>query len=200
VVDGSDLYVAGLVKPGAVTPSSVNVWCIEKRDAATGDLVGSFGSGGVIQVAHTGFSEIYTMVAGSTSFYLGGQVDRQSWRVAKRSKSDGQLVAGFGSGGAISNDPSAGFDRVQSLAIRDDQFFVLRIGGEGGFNRQYQRRSATTGALVASFGVDGTVGIEPPPYPQEGHIIVDDQGLYMAGWLEGNWHMEKRDINTGGVS
>jgi len=192
VLDGTNLYVAGHDDSGGYH------WRIEKRLMSTGALVAGFGTSGVV----TGtLGYVYDMISDGTNLYLTGYDSTWSdTRTEKRLMSTGALVAGFGTGGAATTT-----DGTMGTSITSDgtNLYIGGYGCEGGCTYasfwMLEKRSMSTGALVAAFDSDGI--ILPGSYGEVWGIENDGTYLYAAGCptypCAANWKIEKRLLSDG---
>ena len=147
---------------------------------------------------------VSAVAADATSIYIAGS-DRGTglgdcqWRIEKRSL-EGFLDAAFGMGGAIAENLTTEDEGARAIAIDGSFLFVAGTVGLPGAWR-IEKRLATTGALVGSFGAAGVVTSDPTPGDDVASaLIVIEDFLYVAG-AQGDgsaWRIEKRDT-TGGL-
>jgi hypothetical protein len=202
VQDGTSLYVFGYQWPSNGDP----LWRIEKRDLVTGDLVPGFGSGGVV-VGSVAASPAAAVMDG-TSLFVTGKMDGTSgsyWRIEKRSLDTGALATDFGVSGVVT---SAQVVDSHPCAITTDGTSIYVAGG-GGPGASYdwrwlvERRDASTGALVPTFGVDGLLSMDFGPGADEATVlVVDGNALYVAGMVRTSapeWRIEKRSLDSGAL-
>jgi hypothetical protein len=126
------------------------------------------------------------------------------WRVEKREKATGDLVAGFGASGVIFfNSPSTYPDNLYAIASDADYLYLSGTDGEWGivgYEWRIEKRYKTNGASVTNFGTNGAVrdtiytGTNAP-----NSIIVDSNYIYIAGFNASNsqWRIDKRDKTSG---
>ncbi|TAL60358.1 MAG: T9SS type A sorting domain-containing protein [Bacteroidetes bacterium] len=206
--DASGVYIAGTDRSGGVQ------WRIEKRDKATGAFIAGFGTGGVIQENPSGTDDvIYGAATDASGLFLVGHsynVTSQQWRIEKRDLTTGALIAGFGTGGIITEDVSAIEDNARAITVDGSGIYVVGYDGTpGNFQWRIEKRDLTTGALMAGFGTGGVVTYHPSAYSDKAFAItVDASGIYIAGYTDINtgvtlqdmeWLMEKRDASTGAL-
>ena len=100
--------------------------------------------------------------------------------------------------------------QVHNLTTTVDAIFAANIGSNAlyvcgynqfaAFNNQWviQKRDLTTGAPIAAFGVGGTVTSNPSASDDRALALASNSGgLYIAGVENGQWRLEKRDLNSG---
>ncbi|MDB4278614.1 hypothetical protein N9917_03350 [Deltaproteobacteria bacterium] len=149
----------------------------------------------------------YIYVAGSDSVPGNSQ-----WRIEKRDKSTGALVAAFNSGGVIQSNPGIGEDSALAIALDGPHLYIVGSDTEPGqvqFQWRVEKRNKSDGALVTAFAQDGVVQSDPSEDSDVARaIVVDGDHIYVAGLdgspdlpLPGNnqWRIEKRDKNTGAL-
>ena len=230
--DDSYIYSVG-TKAGECEKSGSDCWRLEKRDITTGALVTAFGDNGVVETDPTaGHDSLTTIAVDSSYIYLAGQqagnfIDgevcfdmSQCWRVEKRNKTTGALVAAFDSDGVIISEFPVGYGAIQSIAIdgsylylAGSQYDVVDGGCSAGrYCWRVEKRDITTGALVTAFDTNGIVHSNPEEY-YDGHlqsIVIDASYIYLGGYQyevkDGGcsaskvcWRVEKRDITTGAL-
>ena len=116
--------------------------------------------------------------------------------------SSGALVAGFGTGGVVTSNPSTDFDAAWSIAIDSTAMYVVGFDFSPG-NGQWriEKRSLTDGSLVPGFGTGGVVTSNPSTGTDGAvGIAIDSTAIYVVGCDEslgpgtGNlqWRIEKR--------
>ncbi len=202
VVASSAVYVVG--SDDSVGPQ----WRIEKRSLLTGALSPSFGAGGVVTSNPSGGYDVaIAAVSDGTSLYVVGYdmvpsfLDYE-WRIEKRLLSTGELVADFGTNGAVMVNPCASTD-IPS-AVVDDGTSLYVVGYDyatGGWRWRIEKRSMTTGALVAGFGTDGVVVTANGGRPTA--AVVQGTSLFVVGLMPAllgdQWRIEKRSLDTGAL-
>jgi predicted RNA-binding protein with PUA domain len=123
-IDSTAMYVVGYDE------SPVNgQWRIEKRSLADGSLVTAFGTGGVVTSdPSTDYDVARSITIDSTAMYVVGHdcsPGNQQWRIEKRSLTDGSLVAGFGTDGAVTSNPSTSNEQASGIAIDSTAMYVV---------------------------------------------------------------------------
>lgn len=199
--DGTSLFVVG------TTYDPVNFvfnWRIEKRSVTDGALVAAFGSNGVLQFAPGSSSgELLDVIMDGTSFYLVGSDEQNpgdpQWRVEKRSKANGSLIAGFGTGGVLQRNPSAGNDTAYAAILDSSGLFVVGGNSAPGFFGQILKCDITTGAPIAGFGTSGVITMATGTDAHS--IALDATGIYVGGndVSAGAPRVEKRDLANGNL-
>ena len=209
IADDNYLYIVG----NDQTPGTADggQWHIEKRDKATGALVAGFGNAGIVSFNISIYLE-NTLVITADANYLyiigydrsPGPIDGQ-WRIEKRDKATGALVAGFGSAGVVNSNPSPVSDGVWGI-IADDNYIYLAGNDQSPGDRQWriQKHDKTTGALDAGFGSAGVITSNPSAFGEHTYSITADANyLYIAGYDQSpgypQWRIEKRDKTTGAL-
>jgi len=173
-------------------------WRIEKRLLTTGDLVPSFGNGGVFlgdaisgSINDIALDNEYIYIAGNNS----GTTNNEMYRIAKISKTNGTFDMSFGINGNISSD---GTKTASSIHAIND---MLYIGGSlWTLSRNpwfIEKRSAKTGLLDTSFGADGTMK-ETRGLSGIKKIISHNNAIYVIGTgSESAGLIQKIFLNTG---
>jgi len=89
-VDGSYLYITGRDESQG---ASDDQWRIEKRDKTSGNLVGGFGTGGVVTINPSSSADTArSIIADDTYLYIAGYdkcLSNARWRIEKRLKTTG---------------------------------------------------------------------------------------------------------------
>ncbi len=139
-VDSSGVYIVGYdSSQGQANPE----WRIEKRSLTTGNLIPSFGAGGVIQENPSpGYDEAYGVAVDSTGIYVVGYDNSPGgsdaqWRIEKRSLTTGSLMVDFGAGGVVTNNPSLGGDQAYRVAL-GSMYVVGNDNSPGGTDTQWR--------------------------------------------------------------
>lgn len=201
-VDGTGVYVVGSDEN---TPSNNAEWRIEKRGLTTGDIIWSRS-----EHLSTGSDLGWAASVDGTGLYAVG-IDRNTtdarseWRIEKRDLSTGMLVAGFGSGGAISEHISSTDDLAAGVAVDGTGLYVVGADAKGNLGyREWriEKRDLSTGRFVTGFGSGGAVS-EQISKSANGDIAygvaIDGTGVYVVGFDgkapgdNAEWRMEKRD-------
>ncbi|MCI0340355.1 MAG: hypothetical protein L0216_04275 [Planctomycetales bacterium] len=211
IENGSDLWVVGYDEsPG---PGDLQ-WRIEKRSLSSGNLVAAFGTGGVVTVnPSTRNDQAYAVASDGTNLYVVGfdespGVANWQWRIEKRSVLTGALVAGFGTGGVLTVNPGAGADRALGVVATGGGTDIVLVGshdlGSGDIQWRIEKRSASTGGLVAAFGSGGALTLNPSVRDDEAYVVANDgTDLYVAGIDETpaagdwQWRVEKLSLSSG---
>jgi uncharacterized delta-60 repeat protein len=159
-IDGSgNIYIVG--QSAGLAGS---VW---KLDGLGGDLVGSFGAGGVVTLSANGDVNYPNAVLldGSGSLYVAGESAylNSTFAVAKFD-TNGNLIASFGDGGTATFSPGGNSDDTVSAvnAIAMDSAGYLYLAGvsepsvgDGGYVFALAKIDESGGALVTAFGTGG---------------------------------------------
>jgi len=174
-----------------------------------GDLVNDFGTGGAATSNPSGGDDwCRSITIDETGLYLAGYdigPGNYALRVEKRDATNGALITSFGSGGVISNNPSAGTDQYNAVAVNDIGLFLGGYDAELGDRRwRIEKRDRLTGDLIAEFGSGGIILFNPSSGNDEViALALDATGLYVAGYdntpSNDQWRIEKRDMITGAV-
>ncbi|TAL61545.1 MAG: hypothetical protein EPN85_04555, partial [Bacteroidetes bacterium] len=199
--DASGIYTAGYGN------SSGNYeWRIEKRDLATGALIPGFGTGGVVTSNPSpGSDDVNAIIADASGIYVAGTeaVNGGQWRIEKRDLATGALIAGFGTGGVATSNPSPGGDGLNAIAADASGIYVAGVSSITIFNSQWhiEKHDLITGALLWAQNSN------PSAYDDIAHAIaVDAGGVYAGGWDDSTGtigvyrgRVEKRDLTSGAL-
>jgi len=117
----------------------------------------------------------------------------------------GALDLGFGTGGLVTSNPSAGIEAVRSICADASYIYIAGYddtAGDRGW--RIEKRSKTDGALVTSFGAGGVVTVNPSMMADEPwDMVIDSTHLYVAGFDKGpgtaQWRIEKRLLSDGSL-
>lgn len=202
VIDSTYMYVLGVQDFGG------DLWArLEKRTLSTGALVGA------ILVASLAGGAPVALAADAAYLYVGvseavaAPADYR-WRIEKRLKLDGTLVAAFGTGGAVTDDPTANADLVHAIAIDGASMWIAGSydGGGADFKTRLQKRSLADGALVGAFGAAGTVqqDLTAGADDEAFDIVQDATAIYVYQVVETgpttslfDWRVERINRDTG---
>ncbi|RJQ31726.1 MAG: hypothetical protein C4562_04575 [Actinobacteria bacterium] len=148
----------------------------------------------------------------SSGYYIGGSdysPGNEQWRLEKRKLTNGSLISSFGTGGVITNNISSTNDRIQKV-IKNNGFIYIA----GYVNNNYptqsdeywrvEKRNASSGNLVSSFGTAGILTVNPSSTEDELiNIAIGNNYLYLVGFDNtlGNqqWRIEKRSLTDGSL-
>jgi len=204
-IDDTYLYIGGY-------QYDATAWRIEKRSLATGETVTAFGpaNDGVVTVPSTsagGQAIVSAVKVDGQHLYVGGfdtlGPNNRVWRLEKRDKTTGQLVAAFNSNGVVISDPNpAGLDVLKALEI--DANYVYAAGydtaaADGKKAWRIEKRNKSDGALVTAFATNGVYRNHPSAaFVRDDDIwavAVDAGYLYVVGYdmVPGTrqWRIEK---------
>lgn len=124
------------------------------------------------------------------------------WRLVKRAKVDGSLIAAFGDNGIVDSNPGSGDDYLYDIA--SDGSYLYLVGSDetpGNSQWRIEKRDITSGALVSAFDSDGVVQLNPGTDVDFAvAVVVDGSGLYVAGFDRSSGvyvRLEKRNKTTG---
>ncbi|MCI0340375.1 MAG: hypothetical protein L0216_04375 [Planctomycetales bacterium] len=190
-------------------------WRIEKRRHCDGTLDTAFGTGGVVVSNPSPGADEPTGVlsVGGDLYVVGfdespGLGDSQ-WRIEKRSATTGALAAGFGWGGVVTGNPSAGADVPRAVSPGGTTGTFLVAGTDdmpGDREWRLERRGLGDGALDGTFGVGGVILANPSAGADElPAMFVDTWGIYLAGSDasagpgDARWRVERRTLATGAL-
>jgi hypothetical protein len=123
--------------------------------------------------------------------------------------SSGALVLAFGTGGAVTVNPSTDYDAAQGVAIDSTAMYVVGYDSSPG-NHQWriEKRSLTDGSLVSGFGTGGVVTSNPSTGSEAASdqacgIAIDSTAMYVVGYGSSpgdeQWRIEKRSLTNGNL-
>lgn len=130
-IDGSYMYVAGYVSETGNTS-----WRIETRDLNTLNLVS------VITSQPSDGSDVpNTIAVDDTYIYVAGYDsdttdpdNKEQWRVEKYNKNTGAPDTAFGTGGAVSNNPSDQSDEIWGMALDATAIYLVGYDSNTPYN------------------------------------------------------------------
>lgn len=185
--DGDDLYLAGY-ETG---------WRLQRVSSSTGASVWVAGS---VTTISAGNRALALAVDGSGLYAAGYEVqgvNNYQWRIEKRSKANGALIPGFGTGGVVSL-PLPGLDRPTGLALDPTGLYVTGFQSPTSANSQWrtEKRDPGTGALIVGFGANGVIVDDPSAGKDEAYgVVADLSGVYLFGRdaapANGQWRVRK---------
>ena len=180
----------GLFIAGLDFTSGTGSWRVEKRRLDDGDLVPSFGEGGILAVDPTpGWDGIHAILVDGRSLFLVGDADGEI-RIEKRAAADGRLKTRFGVGGAVA---FPGDDAVwvtsNAAALARDHLYVATKGG------RILRIRADTGEIV------GTVAgaASPPDTRHVASLAAGKAALFVGTGTPQGFRVEKIGLHRGRV-
>lgn len=216
--------VNGYVYIAGYDANSGNQWHIEKRRTSDGALCTAancgtdFGTGGILTINPGGGDDrISAMEINPTNAYIflageSSSAGNKSWRVEKRSASNGNLCTAaecgteFGSGGVFSSNPTSGDDQVTKFQV-DSAGNAIYVGGydnNNGKQWRVEKIDATTAAYITAFGTSGVVTSNPSAGDDRVmDLDLDGAGgyVYMIGTDDTGsnqgWRIEKRNRGDG---
>lgn len=215
-IGGGVFFVAGWDR----TPGTNNAqWRIEKRLLSDGSLVTGFGTGGVVTSNPTTADDLPTSILldNTTDTIIVGGYESTSgngWRMEKRSANTGALDTGFGTGGAITYNPSGKDERIGAMAVDEGAGFFYVTGFEdktGNTSWRVEKRRILNGALCTAaacgtqFGTNGVFEENPSNGSDQALTIqVDIAGnaLFFGGYQGTNgdeWRITKVNAATGAL-
>ncbi len=212
VYDGRFLFLGG---SDEVTGPGDAEWRVEKRSATDGIKDEGFGAAGVVTSnPGPGPDTVTTLAldAGSNALFVAGTDsspgDRQ-WRIERRRMCDGALDTAFGTGGVVLSNPSSGADEPTAVLFAGGDLYVVGFdesAGIGDSQWRIEKRSATTGALVATFGLGGVVTSNPSAgadVPRAVSIGGTTGTFLLAGFDSApgdrEWRLEARRLGDGAL-
>ena len=206
IADSSGVYIIGYESLGAG-----RLWRIEKRDINSGNLIGTFGSGGVVKSDPTPDSDYPSGIAIDSNYmyisgYQGqGGANLVKWRIEKRSLTSGNFDPSFGSGGIIIKDISAMFDILYAIDVDSSGFYVS--GCEwwvaGACEKWHIEKWPLNGSAPIWTQIINTGGPFGPDTGLNINLKITSNSLFtFATKITSNvyhWRIEKRDLNTGNL-
>jgi hypothetical protein len=166
---------------------------VEKRSLTTGTLITGFGTSGVvISDPSTGFDYANSVSLDASALYIVGLYEpgagNTAWRVEKRNLTDGSLISTFGTAGAVTSNPSSGFDEAQAGVVDAGSLFLTGFDNSpGNWQWRIEKRNASDGSLTGSFGTGGVITSNPSTgldLPKA--IAVDASFVHIGGYDESN--------------
>jgi len=218
IVSGGSLFVLLARETGA--GSRTFVLRIEKRNAVDGSPVASFGTGGAAEtVAPAGYDGIplpWTMVADGSFLYIAGPQEVSSsdskWRIEKRDKTTGQLIAGFGTAGSIDENPTGDADGCFGMVIDGSSMWLVgaeavQASSASNGRIRMEKRKLLDGTFDAAFGSGGVVTVDAGPGDDIAEdAISDGTSLFVFARVETalgsgvfQSRIEKRNLATGSL-
>ena len=169
VVDSQYIYAAGRDEISGATNDAFH---IQKRDKTTGALVTAFGASSTGRISDnfsTGLDSFNDIRVDLQYIYAAGvdsspSATDSAFHIQKRDKTTGALIAGFGTGGRISENyvSGSGFNDSFYMTALDSQYMYAAgfDGTPGGTNGNFhiQKRLLSTGTTTATFGDGGKSG------------------------------------------
>ena len=219
MAEGGFLYLLGAREVGLHT-GLFEVW-VEKRRASDGLLASSFGSGGVLQEAGAasvdGVPLPWCLAVDASFVYLAGAVSQSAgdlkWRIEKRDKITGALVPGFGSAGAVEENPTALVDGCFGIAIDATSMWLVGaqdVDAVSASNGQIriEKRKILDGSLVAGFGSGGIITVVAGAGDDVAEDVRSDGvSLFVSSRVETSFssgifgaRVEKRSLADGSLS
>ncbi len=186
-IDSTYMYVGGY--------DSNTDWRIEKRLLSDGSLVSGFGTSGVATGAAAS-NFLYSMAIDSANMYLAGNDNNGDWRIEKRLLSDGSLVSGFGTSGAVTG--AAVSQSPYAIALDSTNMYVG--GYDSNTDWRIEKRLLSDGSLVTGFGTSGVAtGSSTTDYLYS--ILLDSNYLYAVGFDNvPDWRVERRSLADGSLA
>ena len=194
---------------------------VDRRNADTGALINSFGNSGTLHTGSTpgafdGIPLPWTMAADGSFLYVAGpqklSADDAQWRIEKRDKTTGALVAGFGAAGRVEEDLTPDVDGCFSIVVGAASMWLVGTEGVDANSSsngriRIEKRNLLDGALDSGFGAGGAVTVDAGA----GDDIAEDAAsdgasLFVysrvetalgSGLFQGR--LEKRDPATGAL-
>jgi hypothetical protein len=188
-VDATGVYIVGTQGSGGTDTQ----WRVEKRSLTTGTLITGFGTSGVvISDPSTGFDYANSVSLDASALYIVGLYEpgagNTAWRVEKRNLTDGSLISTFGTAGAVTSNPSSGFDEAQAGVVDAGSLFLTGFDNSpGNWQWRIEKRNASDGSLTGSFGTGGVITSNPSTgldLPKA--IAVDASFVHIGGYDESN--------------
>ena len=180
-----DIYIVGQSEGLAGS-----VW---KVDGASGELVDSFGSDGVVTMSSTGSVNYPNAVLldGDGNLYVAGENVYLNYTFAiSKLDTNGNFIAEFGDGGTATYSPGGQTISAVNAVVSDGAGHLYLAGesepsdGSGYYSFALAKIDATTGATITGFGSDGSeilnLGNDNDAIAQA--VALDGAGnLYVAG-------------------
>ena len=202
-IDASGLYVVGI---DDITGSYE--WRIEKRNLATGLLITTFGTGGIIREAISSGDDLaYAVAVDGSGMYIAGIDENTSgnydeWRVEKLALNDGSRVSAFGSSGVVVEHVSSGHDDAYVVCVDGTGVYIAGNDQAASGDKaewRIEKRNLGDGSPIWSQTEHPSAGDD---YSLDG-IAVDATGLYVVGADQApgdwEWRVEKRNAVLPGL-
>jgi hypothetical protein len=210
-IDGTYMYLMSGRETSA--GSDVYEFYMEKRLLSTGALVTAFNSTGTLTGVSMGQGGAGSLIVDDTSIYvvMSQQItfaDR-SMRLEKRDKTTGALIAGFGSGGIVTENPTAAYDVLIQLVADGTNLYLVggrNLAFDAGGNLLsasvwIEKRLMSTGDLVSGFGTGGSVTETQATSVIGIDIAQDGTSMYLFVTNDtAVWHLEKRSLADGSLT
>lgn len=121
----------------------------------------------------------------------------RKWRIEKRSKLDGALVSGFGTGGFINESTITAGSEPRDIIVDGQYIYIVGYEENGGGDFwRIEKRDITTGNLDSNFGSSGIVNyniiVTAGDYADAYTIISDSTYIYTGGILVSNGLADSR--------
>ena len=136
-----------VVKVAAVSPGGI-IWSKTSNPSSGNDIANSVAVDG---------SGVYVVDTDNSP-------GNWEWRIEKRSLTDGSLIAGFGTGGVVTENPSTNYnDEAMAVAVDSSGMYVVGYDSVGPSDCEWriEKRSLTTGSLIGTFGSGGIITENP---------------------------------------
>ncbi|MBX7060015.1 MAG: hypothetical protein K1X75_18280 [Leptospirales bacterium] len=201
--DNGFLYLVGVdVAPGSPQ------WRIEKRNAISGALDASFGTGGVISFDPVAgqFDNLDAILTNGSVMNICGSSSTggsgQQWRMERRALSSGALDVAFGAGGVLTQAAGNGTQsRCWAAAADASSLYFAGAYRAATVDWRTEKRDRATGALNATFGAGGQVNGAPNPMRDEIYAVkISSDSIYVAGLASSpttHYRLDRYDINSG---
>jgi hypothetical protein len=212
LIDGAFMYLLGARE--TANGSNIFNYYLEKRTLSTGALVTAFNSTGTLTGSSLGTNGPLGFAIDSTSIYLvmGFSGPDSYGQIEKLDKTTGVRVTGFGTGGIITENPTANQDVFVNVVTDGTNLYIVGAQNASATIQNaslwIEKRLVSDGSLVAAFGTGGAV-VEAPPAATTSFgagIAQDGTSLYILDWQRPNaggnqsWHIEKRSMTDGSLT
>jgi hypothetical protein len=171
-----------------------------------GQLVPAFGAGWARDPSGASLNEGRAIAVDSSFVYVAGRDYigvGWRWRVEKRDRTTGALVAGFGSGGVVTSALPNDQGEPHDIAVDGTHLFVVG-SQDADASWRIEKRSIVDGSLDPAFGTGGVITLDDAgTYADEATaIVLDGASLYVAGRFVDAlsntiWRIDKRAKTDG---
>jgi len=185
-VDSGAVYIGGY----EYNPSSGNIgWRIEKRNKDNGNLIWvatsilNYEGGAPFGIW---LDEEYLYIAGYDT-----EANNSQWRIEKRNKNNGNLIWVVNSNPTTQEGVDEYYDVAYSIVGSDNSLYIVGHDRSSDISSSKQwrieKRSKDNGNLI------WVINSNPSSYHDEAYsAAVDNTGIYVVGYDEAGWRIEKR--------
>jgi hypothetical protein len=174
-------------------------WRIEKRSLADGALVKA-----LTDPTTSKLDYIAGMAIDSASLYAVGIDVNDGWKIEKRNLSNGLLDGTFGGAAAVYSVPSLSFDYAFAVARDTTYLYIAGYSTDENDNNEMwkiEKRRLDNGLPDSGFGTAGVVSSPSGSSNAALALAIDsaNNAMYVAGYDDASWRIEKRSLVTGAL-